>query len=82
MIDDMVATVKKEQKGDEHNKEYCAMQLDLSDDKKKTVLCALPNAETAIENAKQGIATLMEEIAALETSIKDLEKGVTEGTDQ
>ena len=37
---------------------------------------ALPNADTAIESAEQGIAILTEEIAALET-----EKGVTEVTD-
>ena len=37
----------------------------------------LPDAETAIESAKQGIDALTEKIAALETSIKNLEKGVT-----
>ena len=32
---------------------------------------ALSDAETGIENAEQVIATLKEEIAALETTIKD-----------
>jgi predicted nucleic acid-binding Zn-ribbon protein len=35
MIDDMVATLKVEQKDDDTKKEYCAEELDLSDDKKK-----------------------------------------------
>ena len=58
------------------------MQHDVSDVEKKTVSRALPDAETAIESAKQGIDALTEKIAALETSIKDLEKGVPEVTDQ
>merc|ERR1719174_3491470 len=35
MIDDLVATLKTEQLDDDHKKEYCAKQFDLSDDKKK-----------------------------------------------
>merc|ERR1719321_1958170 len=35
MIDEMVVTLKKEQIDDDHKKEYCETQLDLSDDKKK-----------------------------------------------
>merc|ERR1712008_614307 len=35
MIDDMVATLKVEQKDDDTKKEYCAEELDLADDKKK-----------------------------------------------
>ena len=35
MIDDMVAVLKKEQEDDNHKKEHWAMQLDLSDDKRK-----------------------------------------------
>ena len=60
MIDDMVAVLKKEQEDDDHKKEYCAMQPDLSDDKKKAMTRALTGAETAIESAEQGLATLQE----------------------
>merc|ERR1719333_1781153 len=35
MIDDMVAVLKKEQQDDNDKKEYCAMQFDVADDKKK-----------------------------------------------
>merc|ERR1719379_3249863 len=35
MIDDMVATLKKEQQDDNDKKEYCEMQFDAADDKKK-----------------------------------------------
>ena len=57
MIDDMVAVLKKEQEDDDYKKEYCPMQPDLSDEKKKAVTRALTDAETAIESAEQGLAT-------------------------
>ena len=78
MIDAMVETLKKEQKNDDYKKEYCTMQLDLKDGKRKAVSRALSDAETAIESAKQLIATLTEELAALESSIKALDTFVTE----
>ena len=81
MIDAMVETLKKEQKNDDYKKEYCSKLLDLKDDKRKAVSRALSDAETAIESAKQLIATLTEEIAALETSIKDLDTCVTEANE-
>ena len=37
MIDVMVGTLKGEPKDDDLNKEYCNGQLDVTDDKKKTV---------------------------------------------
>merc|ERR1719203_1126549 len=37
MIDDMVAMLKQEQLDDEHKKEYCELQFDESDDKKKSL---------------------------------------------
>merc|ERR1719284_1946164 len=37
MIDEMVAMLKQEQLDDEHKKEYCELQFDESDDKKKSL---------------------------------------------
>merc|ERR1711956_36295 len=48
MIDDMVATLKVEQKDDDTKKEYCAEELDLADDKKKSLEHAVADLETAI----------------------------------
>ena len=62
MIDAMVATLKEEQMT---TRRSTAAQLDLTDDKKKAVERSLSDAETALESAEQGIATLKEEIAAL-----------------
>merc|ERR1712113_812049 len=82
MIDDMVATLKVEQKDDDTKKEYCAEELDLSDDKKKSLEHAVADLETAIEDLKGAIATLTEEIAALVAGIKELDTMVAEATEQ
>jgi septal ring factor EnvC (AmiA/AmiB activator) len=82
MIDDMVAHLKQEQLDDDHKKEYCAAEFDLTDDAKKSLERKLSDEEAAIASAKEGIATVTEEIAALEKSIKELDSAVAEATEQ
>merc|ERR1719163_906186 len=82
MIDEMVATLKTEQQDDDHKKEYCAKQFDLSDDKKEGLEHSVADLETVIEDSKEGIAQLKERIAALQDSIKALDKSVAEATEQ
>merc|ERR1712113_1212720 len=65
MIDDMMVTLKVEQADDDAKKEYCATAFDQADDKKKGLERAVSDLETAIENAKEDIAKLGEEIDAL-----------------
>jgi len=82
MIDEMAATLKKEQLDDDHKKEYCAAQFDMADDKKKGLERAVSDLDTAIEDAKEGITTKKAEIEALGASIKKLDKSVAEATEQ
>lgn len=82
MIDDMVATLKKEQSDDDSKKEYCAVEFDTSDDKKKSLEKTIKDEEAAIADVKESIATLTEEIAALTASIAALDKAVAEATAQ
>merc|ERR1712129_232217 len=82
MIDDMIITLKIEQEDDQAKKEYCAKELDASDDKKKGLERAISNLETEIENAKEDIAKLAEEIDVLKAAIKELDKNVMEATEQ
>jgi len=82
MIDEMVATLKKEQLDDDHKKEYCAKQFDLSDDKKKSLERAVADLETVIAETKDGISTLKSEIESLKDTIKALDKSVAEATEQ
>merc|ERR1740117_1823237 len=82
MIDEMVTTLKKEQNDDDHKKEYCAAQFDQADDKKKSLGRSVSDLETAIEDAKEGVATSKADIEALEDGIKALDKSVSEATSQ
>jgi chromosome segregation ATPase len=82
LIDEMVGTLNQEQLDDDHKKEYCAAQFDLSDDKKKALEKSVSDLGTAITEAKDGIVTLVGEIDALEDGIKALDKSVAEATEQ
>merc|ERR1740127_246972 len=74
LIDEMVALLKEEQLADEHKKEYCEMQFDAMDDKKKGLERKESKLEKSIDDAKEGIAALTGEIEALGDGIKALDK--------
>merc|ERR1712085_133780 len=82
LIDDLVATLKKEQDDDDHEKEYCSTQFDQADDKKKGLERSISDLESVIEESKEGIATFSDEINALKTSISELDKQVAGATEQ
>jgi len=82
LIDEMVGTLNQEQLDDDHKREYCAAQFDLSEDKKKALEKSVSDLGTAITEAKDGIVTLVGEIDALEDGIKALDKSVAEATEQ
>merc|ERR1719438_240922 len=80
MIDEMVGNLKKEQDDDDHKKEYCSMQFDLTDDKMKALKRHIGMKESAIASNKDAIATLSQEIASLSAGIAALDKAVAEAT--
>merc|ERR1719323_2193009 len=82
MIDDLVALLKKEQIDDNNKKEYCLLQFDNSDDKRKALERKLAQETSAIESAERAIETLTGEIAALDAGIKALDKAVMEASMQ
>jgi len=82
MIDDMVVLLKTEQQDDADKKEYCEMQLDTADDKKKGLERTEGKLVEAIATSKDTIATLTEELAALAAGITALDKSVAEATEQ
>ena len=82
LIDEMVALLNEEQLDDDHKKEYCEMQFDFTDDEKKELERAVSKLETAIDDAKEGIATLTADIEALNDGIVALDKSVAEATEQ
>merc|ERR550539_2031119 len=82
MIDKMVVLLGKEQQEDEDKKAHCAEQLDLTDDQKKALERTVADEEAAIAAAKEAIATLTKELAALEAGIQALDKAVADATAQ
>jgi len=82
MVDDLVKELKKEQQDDENKKEYCDVQFDLADDKKKGLEKTIADLETSITEAKENIQTTKEEIDALEDGVRALDKAVAEATEQ
>jgi len=82
MIDEMIGTLKQEQLDDDNKKEYCNVQFDESDDKRKALERKLSDIGSAIGSIEGSIATLKDEIAALEAGLKALDKAVEEATEQ
>merc|ERR1711998_481370 len=65
MVDDMVALLAKEQLDDDSKKEMCEMQLDKAEDDLKVLETTVADLEKSMEEGKEEIATLTDEIAAL-----------------
>merc|ERR1719436_1987042 len=63
-------------------KEYCLSQLDVSDDKKKSLERSVSDEEKSIAITEDAIATTIAEIDALTASIAALDKSVVEATEQ
>jgi len=82
MVDEMIQVLKKEQTDDDNKHEYCSLQLDAAEDRKKELEHTIHGHETAIDAATEAMATLGDEITALEKGIKDLDKSVAEATEQ
>merc|ERR1719272_1006265 len=82
LIDDLTATLKKEQVEDTDKKEWCEAELDKAEDNKKVLENEISDLETAIDSAKESIMTLKAEIEALDDGIKALDKEVSSYTEQ
>merc|ERR1719504_457194 len=81
MMDDMVVLLKKEQKDDEAQKEWCENEFETSEDKDAELKRKLEGLEASIEEMTEGIAKLGDEIKALEDGIVALDKSVAEATE-
>merc|ERR1719443_2114144 len=82
LMDEFVVMLKKEQVDDDNKKEYCTVELDLADDKKKELERSVSDSEKAIAEVEEGLAAVTDEIKALEAGIAALDKSVAEATEQ
>jgi len=74
--------LKQEQLDDEHKKEYCELQFDESDDKKKALEFTMEKTMNSIGKTEAGIAQAKEDIATITAAIKALDESVAEATEQ
>merc|ERR1740138_943559 len=81
LIDELVATLKEEQKEDDAKKEYCEAELDKTEDTKKVLQNKVSDLETAIDDASESITNLKAEIEALDDGIRALDKEVADATE-
>jgi len=81
MIDEMVKILGEEQVSDDDKKAYCLKALDTAEDEKKGLEWQEEDLDKAMEDAKNMIATLKDEIEALTDAIKQLDKDVVEATE-
>jgi septal ring factor EnvC (AmiA/AmiB activator) len=82
LIDELVATLKKEGEADTEKKEWCEAEIDKTEDNVKILKNEISDLETAIDDAKESISTLKVEIEALDDGIKALDKEVADYTEQ
>jgi len=82
LIDRLIATVTAEQGSDDHKKEYCTAQFSTAEAKQADLKRSSKDLTTAIEETKEGLATVDDEVAALKTGIAELDKTVAEATEQ
>merc|ERR1719326_2491000 len=81
MIDGLVVDLKAEQGVDDDKQKYCLAEFDKTEDKKKGLDLDISDLGKAIDDGKESIATLAQEIEALEDGVKSLDKQVVEATD-
>jgi chromosome segregation ATPase len=82
MIDKFIGALKAEQKDDDDKVTYCNAEFDKSDDEKKALERKVADAETAIKDAKESVATLVKEIADTKAAIVTLDQDVAISTAQ
>ena len=82
LIDELVATLKKEGEADAEKKEWCESEIDKTEDNKKVLQNEISDLETSIDDAKESITTLKAEIEALDDGIRALDKEVADYTEQ
>jgi peptidoglycan hydrolase CwlO-like protein len=77
----MASLLGKEQVSDDEKKSYCEKNFDETEDEAKRLKRQTEDLEHAIEEGKNTISTLADEIQALVDGISALDKSVAEATE-
>jgi len=82
MIDDLVSTLKKQEKDDVDKKAYCTSEFDTTEDKIKDSKRTQADVQSAMDDAKESISSLGDDRESLQNGIEDLDKSVADSTEQ
>jgi len=82
LINELAANLVAEGQADADKKDYCAFQFDQADDKKKVLEREVGDHESTISDLSSMPAQLKDEIDALGDGIRELDKSVTDATEQ
>jgi len=82
LIDGVIAELKKEDIEDQRKKDYCDQEYDLTEDKKKVLTQKVKDLETSIEETRESVLKVTEEIEELKDGIIALDRSVVEATEQ
>jgi len=82
MIDSMVVNLRSEEAQDVSKKAYFSKELDTPNDKKTGLEGSISDMETAMDDTRESISAISEDIKTLQDGIKDLDKSVAEATEQ
>jgi len=82
LIDDLVTKLGSEQGDDDAQLKWCNKEFDQSEDTQKDLKRRLEGLSAAIEETKEAISTVTDELAALAQGIKDLDQQVADATQQ
>merc|ERR1740138_411080 len=78
----MVSVLNAEQTDDYEKVEYCKTEIDATEDKIKGFELNIKDSSAAIADAKETVATLEREMAALVAGLKELDASVAAATEQ
>jgi len=81
LIDKLVGTMKTEQKQDDEKKSYCLKEIDASEAKNKDLERNIGDTSAVIDEAKETMAGLEEEIKSLKVGIVELDDSVKKATE-
>lgn len=82
MVDNMVELLGKEQADDDKHKEFCQEETDKATDEETARTTKVSSVESSLEEQKDAIAAVTEEIKVLSDGIAELDKAVVEATSQ
>jgi len=81
LIDKLVGTMKAEQKQDDEKKSYCLKEIDASEAKNKDLERNIGDTSAVIDEAKETMAGLEEEIKSVKVGIVELDDSVKKATE-